>query len=54
MIFLICIHRHLEAASGMVGMIKAILMVQRGYILPTANFEEMNPNIKGKEKLEVS
>lgn len=34
-------------------MTKATLMLQHGYVLPTAHFEEMNPNIQGKEKLMV-
>ena len=48
------IYRHLEGASGMLGMIKAILMVKNGVILPTAGFENINPNIPGKEKVRVA
>ncbi|EFY96790.1 Acyl carrier protein-like protein [Metarhizium robertsii ARSEF 23] len=45
---------HLENASGAIAMTKATLMLQHGYVLPTAHFEEMNPNIQGKEKLMVA
>jgi hypothetical protein len=34
-------------------MIKAILMIQNGCILPNAGFEEFNQNIEGREKLRV-
>ncbi|KAK0736272.1 hypothetical protein B0T21DRAFT_288533 [Apiosordaria backusii] len=44
---------HLEGASGILGMVKAILMVKHGIILPTAGFEEMNKRIEGKEKMRV-
>ncbi|KAJ5101975.1 polyketide synthase, partial [Penicillium alfredii] len=44
---------HLEGASGILGVVKAILMIQHGRVLPQANFEKMNPNIDGREKLEV-
>ncbi|KAG8415739.1 polyketide synthase [Metarhizium acridum] len=44
---------HLEGASGILGMVKAILMIENGIILPTAGFEKMNPRIQGKEKLVV-
>lgn len=46
-------NRHLEGASGMLGIVKAILMVKSGIILPTAGFEKMNPKIKGQEKMRV-
>jgi acyl transferase domain-containing protein/NADPH:quinone reductase-like Zn-dependent oxidoreductase/acyl carrier protein len=36
---------HLEAAAGMVGLIKAALTVQRRQIVPTINFEQPNPAI---------
>ncbi|RYP67536.1 hypothetical protein DL771_007186 [Monosporascus sp. 5C6A] len=36
---------HLEGASGIAGVIKAILGLEAGVILPNANFQEMNPNI---------
>lgn len=45
---------HLEGASGILGMIKAILMIQRGCVLPNAEFEEFNRNIEGKDKLRVA
>lgn len=34
-------------------MVKAILMIQRGCVLPNADFEEFNKNIDGREKLKV-
>lgn len=34
-------------------MVKAIMMIQRGRILPNAGFEEFNQNIAGREKLKV-
>ena len=46
--------RHLESASGILALTKAILMVQRGYILPTADFEQLGPTVEGIEKLKVS
>lgn len=45
--------RHLEGASGILGMIKAIMMIKNGIILPTAGFESINPRIEGKEKIRV-
>ncbi|KAI1736699.1 putative polyketide synthase [Xylaria scruposa] len=44
---------HLEGASGILGLVKAILMVENGIILPTAGFEKINPLIEGKEKIRV-
>ncbi|KAK8080385.1 polyketide synthase [Apiospora hydei] len=44
---------HLEGASGMIGMIKAILQVKNGIVLPTAGFESINPKIQDKEKIVV-
>jgi acyl transferase domain-containing protein len=35
---------HLEGASGLAGIIKAVLALERGIIPPNANFE--NPNSK--------
>lgn len=46
-------YSHLEGASGILGVIKAIMMIQRGYILPNSGFEEFNHNIEGREKLKV-
>lgn len=34
-------------------MVKAILMIKNGVILPTAGFESMNPKIQGKDKLMI-
>jgi thioester reductase-like protein len=36
---------HLEAASGMAGLIKAALILHHGVIPPHLNFEQTNPNI---------
>ncbi|KAJ6151550.1 hypothetical protein N7470_007147 [Penicillium chermesinum] len=44
---------HLEGASGLVGMIKAVLMLQHGKVLPTAGFEKINPKIASLEKIVV-
>lgn len=37
---------HLEGASGIAGVIKSIIMVEKGLIPPNAGFECVNPNIK--------
>jgi hypothetical protein len=34
-------------------MVKAIMMLQHGRVLPNANFERLNENIEGREKLKV-
>ncbi len=36
---------HLEAASGMAGLLKAMLSLERGVLPPSLNFERPNPNI---------
>ncbi|KAI5244506.1 polyketide synthase [Aureobasidium subglaciale] len=36
---------HLEGASGIVAVIKAAMMLEKGMLLPNANFEKPNPNI---------
>ncbi|KAI1399900.1 hypothetical protein F4819DRAFT_488127 [Hypoxylon fuscum] len=36
---------HLEGASGLAGVVKAILTLERGIIAPNALFEKMNPDI---------
>ncbi|KAJ5702830.1 type I iterative polyketide synthase [Penicillium malachiteum] len=36
---------HLEGASGMVSLIKAAMMLDRGLLLPNADFKKPNPNI---------
>jgi acyl transferase domain-containing protein len=36
---------HLEGASGIVSVIKAAMMLEKGMILPNANFDKPNPNI---------
>lgn len=37
----------------MLGIVKAILMIKHGIILPTAGFESINPKIQDKEKIRV-
>ncbi|KAI0197163.1 putative polyketide synthase [Xylaria flabelliformis] len=44
---------HLEGASGILGLVKAILMIKNGIVLPTAGFEKINPRIESKEKIRV-
>jgi acyl transferase domain-containing protein len=44
---------HLEAASGLSGLIKSILMLETGIILPNANFKQLNPRIDS-EYLRIS
>lgn len=36
---------HLENASGIVSVIKAALMLEKGFIVPNADFEQANPAI---------
>ncbi|KAK3942622.1 polyketide synthase [Diplogelasinospora grovesii] len=40
---------HLEGASGIAGVIKAALMLERGFILPNHDFKKPNPKIPWKE-----
>lgn len=40
---------HLEGASGLAGIIKSILMLENGIILPHRNFETANPRIPLRE-----
>ncbi|KAK3392956.1 hypothetical protein B0H63DRAFT_424745 [Podospora didyma] len=40
---------HLEAAAGVAGMIRAVLIAEKGQIPPHINFEKWNPNIKHEE-----
>lgn len=37
---------HLEAASGLAGLLKVILSMQKKYLPPTINFEKLNPYIE--------
>ncbi|KAJ3548513.1 hypothetical protein NM208_g974 [Fusarium decemcellulare] len=36
---------HLEGASGVASLIKAVMMLEKGFILPSANFEKPNEQI---------
>ncbi len=36
---------HLEGASGLVSLIKTILVLEKGLIPPNINFEKTNPRI---------
>lgn len=46
---------HLESASGLAGLIKTVLMLERGYILPNADFQKPKPELKLDEwKIRVS
>lgn len=36
---------HLEAASGLAGLVKSVLVLEKGIIPPNALFEKMNPEI---------
>lgn len=35
-------------------MVKAIMMVKKGIILPTAGFEKINSKIEGREKIKIA
>lgn len=39
---------HLEGASALAGIIKAVLVLEKGVIPPNANFEKLNPKINDK------
>lgn len=47
-------YRHLEGASGVLAMVKAIMQVRNGIVLPTAGFESINPKITGREKIRIA
>lgn len=36
---------HLEGASALAGIIKAVLVLEKGVIPPNTNFEKLNPKI---------
>lgn len=39
---------HLEGASGLAGLIKTVLSLEKGIIPPNTNFEKLNPKIDSK------
>lgn len=46
---------HVEGASGVAGILKCILILEKGIIPPNALFERWNPKIKAKfNNLQVS
>lgn len=46
---------HLESAAGLTGMLKSILMLEKGFVPPQVNFERANTTIPLKQlKLRVS
>ncbi|KAL8766899.1 MAG: hypothetical protein Q9209_006447 [Squamulea sp. 1 TL-2023] len=42
---------HLEGASGLISIIKCIMMLERKVMLPNADFKELNPKIEGCDRL---
>lgn len=36
---------HLEGVSGLAGLVKAVMALEKGIIPPNANFEKVNPKI---------
>lgn len=41
---------HLESASGIAGLIKAVLCVEKGMLLPSINFEIENANLRLEQR----
>jgi acyl transferase domain-containing protein len=41
---------HLEGASGLAGIVKAILILEKGLIPATAGFESPNPKLRLEEQ----
>lgn len=39
---------HLEGGSGIAGLIKTVMVLEKGIIPPNANFEHVNPSIDAK------
>lgn len=44
---------HLEGASGVISIIKCIMMFEHEIMLPNADFLKMNPDIEGLDRLQV-
>ncbi|KAF2167650.1 hypothetical protein M409DRAFT_65790 [Zasmidium cellare ATCC 36951] len=44
---------HLEGASGVLSVVKAVMLIERQFLLPNAWFEELHPKIREYEKLRV-
>ncbi|KAH8201465.1 hypothetical protein TruAng_004389 [Truncatella angustata] len=44
---------HLENASGLLSVIKCIMMLEHDIMLPNANFQEFNSDIEGRDRLKV-
>ncbi|KXJ92221.1 polyketide synthase [Microdochium bolleyi] len=44
---------HIENASGLISLIKCIMMLENETLLPNTNFTEFNPKIEGSERLQV-
>lgn len=42
---------HLESCSGLAGLVKAVLMLEKQAIPPTVNFETPKPNLRLKERM---
>ena len=47
---------HAECASGIVSLIKTLLMIKKGFIPPQASFDTLNPSIKASpsDKIEIA
>jgi len=44
---------HLEGASGLAGIIKTVMILERGIIPPNANFDTLNPGINWDSRIRV-
>jgi acyl transferase domain-containing protein len=46
---------HLEGGSGLAGMLKSILILEKGIIPPNALFEKLNPKLRAeRNNIQVS